>query len=158
MPAARTEEHGSRPLHSSASLTWESASHASSASPVVGDGCRSPEEVVQMLQPNRPLPPGSNPKRTPLGSDIPIRFLPGCGGCYLLADRDVSAEGGQEYTAPCAGPSVAEMYLLRLDETGTPSYVGRGDSLSRPYTLSRESIGVGTSISSILNSYAEIFG
>ena len=45
------------------------------------------------------------------------------------------------------------MYLLRLDETGTPSYVGRGDSLSRPSTLSRESIGVDTSISSILNSY-----
>ena len=46
-------------------------------------------------------------------------------------------------------------YLLRLDETGTPSYVvcSTGDSLSRPSTLSRESIGVGTSISSILNSY-----
>ena len=50
---------------------------------------------------------------------------------------------------------VPEPYLLRLDETGTPSYVGRGDSLSRPSTLSCESIGVGTSISSILNSYPE---
>ena len=50
--------------------------------------------------------------------------------------------------------SCQQPYLLRLDETGTPSYVGRGDSLSRPSTSSRESIGVGTSISSILNSYA----
>ena len=49
------------------------------------------------------------------------------------------------------------VYLLRLDETGTPSYVGRGDSLSRPSTLSRESIGVGTSNSSILNSYFPVF-
>ena len=38
-------------------------------------------------------------------------------------------------------------YLLRLDETGTPSYVGRGDSLSRPSTLSREYVGRGDSLS-----------
>ena len=56
-------------------------------------------------------------------------------------------------SCPSTPPSHRRKYLLRLDETGTPSYavtpsyVGRGDSLSRPSTLSREYVGRGDSLS-----------
>ena len=80
-----------------------------------------------------------------------------------MSDTGAPEQPGSYYTPPLEpvirprSRLALQGYLLRLDDTGTPSYVGRGDSPSRPYTLGREAIGVGTSISSILNSHLQGF-